>query len=274
LVLFYDILVKNHCKENIAVPANHQLANQLVKTGKHLMKKGAIRICLDDPGHQHRRTTNNKAFRTSYSRSSNDVMVHHDDDIRPVKNFALDQILRNGWRTEGETTRLCTSYTIFALIMAAFHCPNICPSKDGVNNPISISEVVCGHNRVVPNGVTTEDFNDKYGSIKIDEGHEFAKLIFEDDLKVRNCLFVEGKDPFTALMSVIHNNCHIVHSLSDEDLNMLDKENNYLIGRNGAYKTFDAFIVKNSENGNITLVYHFSQLSTLLAGVSVSSCCL
>ena len=88
----------------------------------------------------------------------------------------------------------------------------------------------------------------------------------------RNCRLVEGNDPFTALMSVIRNNCHIVHTLSDEDLIMLEKENDYLIGRNGAYKTFDAFIVKNSANGNITLLYHFSQLSTLLAGVSVSSC--
>ena len=68
--------------------------------------------------------------------------------------------------------------------MVAFHRPSSCPSNDGVNYPISISEVLCGHNRVVLNGVTTEDFNDNYGSVKIDEGQEFAKLFFEDDLKV------------------------------------------------------------------------------------------
>ena len=143
------------------IPANPELANQLVVIAKKLFKTNTIKVVLDDAGYSHRLPTNDSALFSSWPRADNDHVVTSSDEVRPVVNMTKDQILRAGLRTEGTRTRVCVTYAFLGVLTVAL-------TADAKSAPPLIADLVPGHNQ-------TKEFDKKLDSTRIDTGKEFAK---------------------------------------------------------------------------------------------------
>lgn len=247
-------------------PPRTKLAIKLRSITNELFEEDIVTNVLDDPGFALLFEANSLGICTSYVRPTNDASATTKERIQAFPNVIIEHKFRAAFRSCDipDTTRMCHAYDPFAAICCAF-------IVEGETSPIlpSITEVILGHNRVPPPGVTTEDFEEKHGSIDIDPEMLYAREIVDDHLRHLDYILIDGHQTLKAFMTVIHDEGHIVFVLSDKELNILDEENNYLIGSTCGKNSFIPFIVKHVETGNITLVYYLLQMSSNVTGVSV-----
>jgi hypothetical protein len=242
------------------VRANHHFADEQVKENNRLMKEGNINTCQDDIGHPFRIDTSNVAIVSSWTRTSNSIMVSSTDEMMSV-SMTRNQVLRAGVND----TRICISILVLGLLASAF-VTSINGSK--IVSPLII-DMIPSMKRT--KGSSSDDFSMKNGDVSIQAIRSMVTDRISYILKHYDKIFADGADVLKGFMSCICLEKHIVVTLEDEDILRLDPKYNEVRSVIGSDYLFKAFLITHSESGRIIALYHCAHIGSHIGGVSERS---
>jgi hypothetical protein len=197
----------DHGKESELVPPNSQLADDINRIAKGLLRSKKINQYLNNAGATVCIVTSNRAWRSTWFCPTNNHAVNKATDVKGAEDMALSQFLRVCFQSDAEgKKRLCyTGLHMGLFITSHLIKENIAPSVANL----------------IPGTKQTEDFDEESGSVDIGPVIEISKQILSHDLKNRRGIFMERKAGLDALIDVIRNEGHSVKTLTEPDLNMI-----------------------------------------------------
>lgn len=240
--------------------ANHEFAEEQAEMAKQFMLEGTIKTAQDDVGFPFRIDTSDVAICSSWTRTSNDVVVTTVDEMNPV-SMTMNQVLRAGVRTEQGTSRIRLTLLILGLLASAFL---ISVNEGDMIAPL-IVDTIPVMNRT--KGDDSNDFRKESGDVSIQTAWPLILLRISYILKHYTKIFIEGNEVLEGFMRCVLLEKHVFLTLKDEDISRLDPGYNKVRTAIGDDYLFKAFLITHSESGRTIALYYCAHIGSHIGGV-------
>ena len=257
--IFHLLKVIRHGKDVNFVGENQSFADDQNDVVKQLMLEGTIKTAQDDVGHPFRIRSSNIAIVNLWTRASNDIMVSSVEEMTTI-HPTTSQLLRAGVNCDKRVgpPRMCLSLLIAGLKASAFMIENIAPL---------IIDLIPGINRI--KGTTCgDDFDERNGSVEVRQVMPLAMPRMKYILQHYSKILSEGKDVWDAWMECIRQEGHIVMTLDDAQISLLDPEYKKWRSILGGDDVFRSILIKHRETGKIIALFNSIQIASNIGGVS------
>ena len=224
--------------------------------------KGIVNTVQDDVGHPFRVVTRNIAIVNSWTRPSNDIMISSVEEMKTVYPTTC-QLLRAGVHSDKEDGQplLCLSLLVAGLKAAPFMIEQIAPL---------VVDLIPAVNRI--KGMTRrDDFDEMNGSVHIGPIMQLAMSRMSYILQHYSIILSEGQDVWNAWIACCRQEGHIIMTLDDEHISVLDPEYKQWRSILGGDDVFRSILIKHCVSGNIITLFNSFQIASNIGGVSADN---